>query len=136
MASKETATLPLGIASSVLGVAGQFSDANQEAPVPTHEIERQRLAMATEERRRKERLKRVLARQRASFGARGLGATGGSGAAVLQGLSAESDRAAAEDAEFDRLRLASLMNRPRRRINLFSMGERLARDALAYWPKS
>lgn len=55
------------------------------------------------ERKRKDALKRAVARQRTNFGAQGISTSGGSGQAILLGLFDES-----EDEKFERDRLDSL----------------------------
>jgi len=71
------------------------------------------------ERERRERLRRVLASQRAQFGAQGIGG-GGSADAVLQGFTKDTDRAIDDDRSLDALRIGSIDRAlaERRRRNL------------------
>jgi hypothetical protein len=72
---------------------------------------------AVEERKRRERLKANVATQRARFGASGLSSRGGSGAAVITGLTQRTDQQsadAARDFEFQRTNLLEA-SRPARR---------------------
>lgn len=80
----------------------------QSSKLQNREIEadrQRRLAEIREQsqkqyRQRQSELKRASAQQRARFGAQGRTATGGSAAAVLNGLLAESRRLAQEDKRF------------------------------------
>ena len=53
-------------------------------------------------------MRRVIARQRAQFGASGISASGGSSEAVLLGLYNESEEEAAQREEIDNLKKAAL----------------------------
>lgn len=71
-------------------------------------LEREKIAADTEsaERERRDALRRAVARQRAAFGAQGVGSGSGSSEAVLLGLFEESD-----DDRVERERLDDLRNR-------------------------
>ena len=75
-------------------------------------LEREKLALQAgqDEAERQSALRRAVARQRAKFGASGLGATpeGGSGEAVLLGLFEENDEERQKRTQLDNLRSASL----------------------------
>lgn len=66
---------------------------------------------AAEEQRRVEALRRAMAKHRASFGARGVTAAGGSGEAILLGLVGESDRERQTAIAADRLQTQALQQR-------------------------
>ena len=64
-----------------------------------------------EERRHRENLRRALAATRARLGGRGVGSSGGSGAALLQGLIQQSERAGLDERSLDDLRLEEVRRR-------------------------
>lgn len=84
------------------------ADAHAQA-ARTAEDRRQHIleTQQVEETRERERLRRELARRRARFGARGIGADG-SAAALLAGLSRSSERRMAEDRRLDGRRLGRI----------------------------
>ena len=73
-------------------------------------LERERIATAAaqDNQKRREALKRATARQRAQFGASGVGTAGGSSEAVLLGLFEESEDERKRREELDNLRERSL----------------------------
>jgi hypothetical protein len=73
-------------------------------------LERERLAAETSagENARRDALRRAVARQRAQFGASGIGSAGGSSEAVLFGLFEESDEQREERERLDSLRTRAL----------------------------
>jgi hypothetical protein len=73
-------------------------------------LEKQRLTLEAEksESARRDSLRRAVARQRASFGASGIGNNGGSAEAVLLGLFDESDEERAQREALDGLRNSAL----------------------------
>lgn len=74
------------------------------------EIAREKIATATEtaDRKRRDALKRAVSRQRAKFGARGVGSAGGSSEAVLLGLFEESETEKEERERLDNIRLSAI----------------------------
>ena len=103
---------------SQLGAARQQRQQQQIAQAQSaaraRELQRRH---AVEERKRRERLKANVATQRARFGASGLSSRGGSGAAVIAGLSQRTDQQsadAAQDLDFQRTNLLEA-SRPARR---------------------
>lgn len=70
-------------------------------------LEREQLAVTTQnaEEERRAALRRAMARQRASFGAQGVGSGGGSSQAVLLGMFEESDGEKVRRERLDNLRL-------------------------------
>jgi hypothetical protein len=88
--------------------------AQAQSAAQARELQRRQ---AAEERKRRERLKANVATQRARFGASGLSSRGGSGAAVIAGLTQRTDQQsadAARDFEFQRTNLLEA-SRPARR---------------------
>lgn len=73
-------------------------------------LEKEELQARAEEaeRQRRQALKRAVARQRASFGAQGVGSTGGSSQAVLLGMFEESEDEAQAREQLDQLRFKAL----------------------------
>jgi hypothetical protein len=82
----------------------------QQQTAQSAALEKQRLATeaAQNESKRRAALRRAVARQRASFGAQGIGSGGGSSQAVLLGLFDETEDELAQRAEMDRLRTQAL----------------------------
>jgi len=76
----------------------------------TAALDRQEIAAKTgeAERKRRDALKRAVARQRASFGASGVSNNGGSSEAVLLGLFEESEDQKAERERLDNLKLNTI----------------------------
>lgn len=74
------------------------------------DLDRRQIALdaAHTEEQRKAALKRAVARQRANFGAQGVGAGGGSSQAVLLGLFDESEDEMERRTSLDNLRLSAL----------------------------
>ncbi len=66
--------------------------------------EQQRVTTAQSESQRRIALKRAMARQRANFGAQGVGSNNGSSEAVLLGMFSESDEERANREKLDALR--------------------------------
>ncbi|HBR68276.1 MAG TPA: transporter [Rhodospirillaceae bacterium] len=73
-------------------------------------LERQQISLSAEaeERKRRDALRRAVARQRASFGASGISSSGGSAEAVLLGLFDETEAERAEREKLDALRFGAL----------------------------
>jgi len=98
-------------------------------------LERQSIAAdaAESERKRRTALKKAVSRQRANFGASGLGASGGSsGEAVLLGLFQESEAERVERENSDNLRLSSIDQSlyNQRRLNLIQRTQLLERQRI------
>lgn len=72
--------------------------------------EKQRIALeaSAAEQERKDALKRSVARQRAQFGAQGVGSTGGSSRAVLLGIVDESEEEKAQREALDALKVRAI----------------------------
>ncbi len=70
--------------------------------------EQTRLTTVTAESQRRIALKRAMARQRANFGAQGVGSNNGSSEAVLLGMFSESDEERANREKMDALRTQAL----------------------------
>jgi hypothetical protein len=89
-------------------------------------------ARAFESQERQERLRRVLAGQRARFGAQGM-APGGSSGAVLEGLAAEAEREERASNQLAGSRIDSIENRlsHSRRKNLISASQAYSRYSTA-----
>ena len=85
----------------------QKQDLDMRARQENAELEREKIELDTQdaERRRRDALKRAVARQRASFGSAGVGSGAGSSQAVLLGLFEESDAERAEREKLDNLRV-------------------------------
>jgi len=96
--------------------------------------ERERIALdtGTEERRRRTALRRAVAGQRTDMAARGLDADGGSGEAILLGLTADTDLASAEADAARRLREKAIDDDlvARRRRNLLEQTDYAERQRL------
>jgi hypothetical protein len=114
---------------AVLSIAGQAIGNKSAARIGNAQVEfdirKTRAAQEIDARRRRERLKRALATQRARFGAQGVG-IGGSSGAVLGGLIKRSEDENRDAATLNDLRLAG-----RRRQNLLEQSaaqKRLAFD--------
>lgn len=73
-------------------------------------LQRQQITLSAEEdeRKRRDALRRAVARQRANFGASGISSAGGSAEAVLLGLFDESDDERSERERLDALRFGAL----------------------------
>ncbi len=73
-------------------------------------IQRDQIALSAdaEERKRRDALRRAVARQRANFGASGISSSGGSAEAVLLGLFDETDAERTEREKLDALRFGAL----------------------------
>jgi hypothetical protein len=98
------------------------------------QFQQQALAAEIEERRRQEQLKRERAQRLARFGAQGVSSGGGSAAAVLGGLSAESARQGAESARQRSLAMSSslLDLADRNRLTLLRAAEAREKAALGF----
>ena len=120
--SKGTAMASLTAISTALSAAGTLASAaisasqadraaqmQIEAQNREHAMRAQQMKLRheIEERRRKRDLKEALAARRARFGGAGIGAAGGSAAALLAGLRRKSAKAGAEAAKEKRLGLQS-----------------------------
>lgn len=118
-----TSTAVLGVLQSGLGLIqarNQARTQNAAADAAAQaQIQQIRRARQIRDRERRERLRRVLASQRAEFGARGIG-RGGSADAVLKGFVKDVDRAIDDDRSLDALRIGSIDRAlaERRRRNL------------------
>lgn len=92
---------PVSAAMFALDLVKQQADARMQEKAARAQADygtaQLRSAQAVRDRQRAENLKRVLATQRARFGAQGVGG-GGSAQAVLDGLGLASDRDRADDA--------------------------------------
>ena len=115
MASLTAVSTALSAAGTLAGAAISASQADRAAQMQI-EAQNREHAMRTqqmklrheiEERRRKRNLKEALAARRARFGGAGVGAAGGSAAALLAGLRRKSAKAGAEAAKEKRLGLQS-----------------------------
>lgn len=83
----------------------QMAQARTNADLDRQQID---LETANSEEERKAALRRAVARQRANFGAQGVGAGTGSSQAVLLGLFEESEDEMARRASLDKLRLNTI----------------------------
>jgi len=85
-------------------------------------LDRERIAVQAEkeDRKRRDALRRAVARQRANFGASGVSSTGGSAEAVLLGLFEETDSEREERERLDNLRFGAIDQNidQRRRLNV------------------
>lgn len=83
----------------------QMAQAQEDAA-----LQRDQIALSAQQvdEQRKAALKRAVARQRASFGAQGIGSSGGSAQAVLLGMFDESEDEAARRVAMDDLRLRGI----------------------------
>ncbi|MCW8861881.1 MAG: hypothetical protein OQK07_05605 [Rhodospirillales bacterium] len=128
MAGLETAAIIslIGTGISAIGGMQQSAAASRNARRQA-DAERQRALMAQdiEDRRRRERARQLIAAQRARFGASGTGA-GGSGAAVLAGLSTRTEGEIAEERGLLGLRLSDARSR-----NLLAERDARTRDILS-----
>lgn len=108
----------MGTAAIVTAVTTAVSMAQQQAQARAQQraqqsaVNRQIAARQLEQQRREDNLreqsKRDQATARASFGARGVSSTGGSANAVLQGISADTDKAIAEGRQATEFSIDSL----------------------------
>lgn len=109
----------------------RLSEAQAEAEAAQ---EREKLAAdaAAAEETRRAALRRVVASQRAKFGAQGLAPEGGSADAVLLGLFEESDAERARRAELDTLRTAAIDSdlAGQRSVNLLQSAQLAQRQSL------
>lgn len=82
----------------------------QQQSAQDADLERERIAVNARqsEDERKKSLRRAVSRQRANFGAQGVGSVAGSSQAVLLGLFEESDEEKSRREELDALRLNSI----------------------------
>lgn len=105
----------LGAASQGANFVHQRAQANAQikaAQAQTHhaiQLEQRRQAIA--ERRKRESLKLAKARHRAGFGASGIGASGGSAAAVLSGLQKRAEQDIADERFVSNSRILDMNNR-------------------------
>lgn len=93
-----------------------------------------RTEAAASETQRLAALRRAVARQRARFGAQGVGSSGGSSEAVLLGIVSESDEDRVERARLDRLRETAMGDEleARRRRNLLELTELAEKQRLEW----
>ena len=137
MASLTALSTAINAVGTLAGAAVSASQADRAAQMQIEAQNREyamraqqmKLRHEIEERRRKQDLKEALAARRARFGAGGVGAAGGSSAALLAGLRRKSAKAGAEAAKEKRLglqsNLLSVENRNRRALqNAAFAGER------------
>ena len=97
----------------------QNAAARAQADSQTLQIQQ---AQKIRERQRRDQLRRILAAQRAQFGARGL-SRGGSAGAVIKGLTQEAEQAIQDDRSLSNLRIADINQSLdlRRRRNLLEL---------------
>ncbi len=106
---------------------------NRQASAETaNRLEELRTAAEADERRRRQALRRAVAKQRARFGARGVSAAGGSGEAILLGLVDETAEERREAEQADRLRAQALRQSlaDRNRRNLLEQSQLAERHRL------
>lgn len=97
----------MGAAAAVTAVTTAISMVQQQAQARAQQrtqqvavnrqIQTRRMEQARREKEMREQAKRQQATARASFGARGVSSTGGSGNALLQGIDADTEEAIADD---------------------------------------
>ncbi|HYD67600.1 hypothetical protein [Azospirillum sp.] len=117
--------------------------ARQQAETATQDADAQgRLAALTaqaeaEERRRRDALRRAMARSRASLGGQGVSAADGSGEAILLGLVNETDTEGKKAARVDQLKRQAIQQEidNRRRRNLLEQAQLAERQRLAFLSK-
>ncbi len=93
----ELAVLGSMAASEFAGMARQRKLAKAEHAAGIAQMARDKQTFEANQRRRKEALKKSLAKMRAQMGARGLSASSGSSAALLSGLTQEAEQEAREE---------------------------------------
>ncbi len=113
----------------------QEQQAAQERNLATQTaLEREKIRAGSEaaEQQRLSALRRAVARQRASYGAQGIGADDGSAEAVLLGLFEESDEARAERERLDDIRNRALEQdlESRQALNVLQLSQLRERQKL------
>lgn len=105
-----SALLPVALAAgnALLAEASAAEAASRRRAAANAQAADIRARTGEQERLRRRRLKQALARARARFGAAGTGAAGGSAAALLGGLAAESEREGRHAGDAASRRLAAL----------------------------
>ena len=105
-----SALLPVALAAgnALLAEASAAETASRRRAAANAQAADLRARTAERERLRRRRLKQALARARARFGAAGTGSAGGSAAALLGGLAAESEREGSYAGNAASRRLAAL----------------------------
>lgn len=123
--------LSTGLSMAQQQAQSRHQAAYQRAQAQT-QINQIRATQAIEERRRRDRLRRALATQRARFAAQGVGG-GGSANAVLGGLAAETDREGAESRQLADMRIGAINDEVAwtRRRNLLAKSQANQRTAFA-----
>ncbi len=110
------------------GAAGAYKNANAALAANRQAELRQRQKIQDiDARRRRERLRQVMAAQRARFGAQGVSASSGSAGAVLRGLSDRADREGQDANGLEAFRISGInerYDRQRRRNLLEASGAR------------
>ncbi|NQU58992.1 MAG: hypothetical protein HQ513_17310 [Rhodospirillales bacterium] len=79
------------------------------------DIQQRQYQLQIQERDKRERLKRVQATQRARFGGQGLNSTGGSAAALLEGLQKDTEQSISEQRSIEDMRINQLAENNRRK---------------------
>ncbi len=116
--------------------AGAYKNANAAlAGRRQAELQQRQRAMDIDARRRRERLRQVMAAQRARFGAQGVAASSGSAGAVLRGLSDRANREGQDANKLEAFRAGGINERydRQRRKNLLEASgarKRMAFDLL------
>jgi len=84
------------------------------------DIQQRQYQLQIQERDKRARLKRAQATQRARFGGQGLNSTGGSAAALLEGLRKDTEKSIFDQRSFENMQVNQLAENTRRkgRINL------------------
>ncbi|HYH18037.1 MAG TPA: hypothetical protein VD995_05410 [Azospirillum sp.] len=110
--------------------AGQDADARTRLTALTTQAE-------ADERRRRDALRRAMARSRASLGGQGVSAADGSGEAILLGLVNETDTEGKEAARVDQLKRQAIQQEidNRRRRNLLEQAQLAERQRLEFLSK-
>ncbi len=128
-------TAAVGAAKEVAGAAQTSrrmqADSEAQTNAVAQQLQQQARAAEIEDRRRQEQLRRERSQRLARFGAQGVAGGGGSADAVLAGLTAESTRQGAENANQRRLAMSGSMLdlADRNRLNLLRAAE--ARESAA-----
>jgi hypothetical protein len=96
------------------------------------ELRQRQKVMDINARRRRERLRQIMAAQRASFGAQGISASSGSAGAVLRGLTRRANRAGQDANKLEAFRVGGINERYDRQKQKNLLEASTARKRMAF----